>query len=532
MDESKTATPCTMLYIVDDAITVKEATMRIPMNPRLAHGPFAALPVFRERRVFSSKEAIETERRNAVEDTNISAIIHWQHLSRSSNNVFRSPLSKDCPNSCSQQSYRFHLAFLDLPYELWIGMVLFARPNTSSSISVIAVSEERHKDIQWSSPANNFKDSGPRFTTSTAIIFITYDVNMFMENALALKKALNRVGINRVEIMGQLNHTRYLEFQQELHCFTGREALCDRLVQLSIGPHRNAFLSLNFIAFHTENDWDEFVPKNNDPLDKIGNIHPYIPVLINAQAILVYSRQNVNFLERFLPATDMKKVFLTPMYSQPLYFDVRFDGEDTHDDESHGKQIIAHFPGELDFDVVVNRIDFSLLMSPSPNRNLFLNFLYPLHRSEGWKVYVNQHECLHCFDQWMKEALAVQSRLSFNVHQFPSSALETHRINLLLSLGVPIISEETEGLADWPLFYPQQRDSFTEVCPVLNNSLIPIQFFQRGDWNGLFSKAKDIIENPSVKESMSRSAKLLHQTIHDEISELSRMVTFLFDTTK
>ena len=364
---------------------------------------------------------------------------------------------------------------------------------------------------------------------------------MFIENALGLQEILQqRLGIRRVEIMGPMNHTRYRELAEELGCFlpfsSGTAGLfsCDKLIQIAIAPHRPTVLTLNYIVFHTENSWDSFLDASDCPdgyvdSDNNFNATSYQSILVNSKAILIYSDHNRELMkgQQAIPEDMLNsKVFTIPMYTKSLYFDAalllsngtiedvtklsRF--EDELPTIVYRERIFegASFQRESSVDhpkkkyrkqIQLKSFDISILMSNSERRRKFLAHISKRSMNDALSVFQTQDVCIDGYDLWTKEYLIATSTVGMNFHQFDDSILETHRVNQMLSLGMPVVSER----------------SF--VDPALDKQYENAIMFA-DDWDELYDKVLYLTKNDTARKELSMKALKKYFEIMNDVRSI------------
>ena len=280
------------------------------------------------------------------------------------------------------------------------------------------------------------------FLRREARLFVTFDANFYPETARGLLAALRSVGYRRAEVMGPVDASRYLAL------LTAGRAVGAPVVQIAIGPHRPTMLARNYIVFHTENAWDSFLA---DPR--------YAVVLRGAAGVFVYSRANLDYLRSLDIPLD--RAVVVPIYSRPLYFQRRLAppadglGPPTLLPFERRPPLAGAGAREGDEEAATEDdwrpmeepplFDLTLIGSDSHGRRReLIESILGRQQADGVSFVARQHlPGLDLFDVYTREFYVLHTKVVLNVHQFPDSVLETHRIDHLLALGKVVVSERS-----------------------------------------------------------------------------------------
>lgn len=315
------------------------------------------------------------------------------------------------------------------------------------------------------------------------IIAITFRSHLFIETAYGLRDQIHRFTALSsswdidVDIMCEgINYGRYLDYVEK----------GIRVLQIIIGPHiPQLSLTSNIVLFHTENMWDPYMLPVFAKNDKEYNINNqrrlakqrYLDLLRNALAVLVYADANIESLRSLLEysfhggtqvcnKTSMTSFYRIPFYSISLY---------------HQKRMWSCPPSPTDEPLSPTVWDIGFVGSLSPRRQKYLNYLMTELNARGFSnttVFIpDRNGWVDQGDLYMKEYVYSHSKVVVNVHQYESdvSCLETHRINSVLSVGRPVVSERSLLCPELETFYRTD----TNIEPDEMN-IDPVLFFD--DW--------------------------------------------------
>jgi hypothetical protein len=598
--------PCSVVYMVGDMVSPRDLIQFLLDNEKL---DLRYSQVLRQRsKSFKEEQAISSlkhlsvlimrdrpyhsskyQRDQEIQDVHSNDFsIFWQLINHHTNTIFNpkslnclpvttmgrkgrenETVTKDKLHTCSNQSYRNYVSFQGRRYELWTGKAII---HSDKSIGVIEAEATSENVLKFSVPSadsiiNNkaygglFRTHKKQLTRRLArrlshpppkeIIFITYDVTMFIENALGLQEVLERrLGLERVEVMGPFNYTRYRELLEEMNCFDqftehpenthflNRNMFssfpCPRLIQIAIAPHRPTILTRNYIVFHTENSWDSFLDlsdrvDHNVNISRDFNATSYQTVLSNSLAILIYSDHNRELMSgnQAIPSEMLQtRVFTIPMYTKPVYFKAFVHGNQEVPQVVYREQLLyptmaltrstaswespkAWFPS--------NRIvgeekifDYTLLFSNSKRRNAYFSHVEGRFEQDELRIFQTNDACIDGYDIWTKEFLITTSNVAMNFHQFNDSILETHRINHMLSLGMPIVSERS--------FVDPQLDSQYENAIIFADN-----------WDDLYDKLIYLAKNETARRELSLKALEKYKEIMQDDHALRRAMALVLE---
>lgn len=236
-------------------------------------------------------------------------------------------------------------------------------------------------------------------TEKTVHFVITFTEFIFLETALGIQDALQRIGVplDRIHVPGQLNVSSAMTLLKQK----------EKVIQIAVGPHQPTLLLQHYFLFHTENFESAFL-----------DLPQYKVVMKGALGVFVYSWVHAEFVQEAYEVRP-ERVFVIPFYSHSPYLEETLTEQR---EETYAYEV--YFYGTTS----VRRNEFELKMSEYFNsRNVtFLStqgILDPL---------------FDAYDGRTKEWFIKNSRIVASIHSGgPENriVLETHRINHLLSMG-------------------------------------------------------------------------------------------------
>ncbi len=250
---------------------------------------------------------------------------------------------------------------------------------------------------------------------------------------------------------------------------------------------------------------------------------------MNSKAILIYSDHNRELLkgQQAIPEDMLSsKVFTIPMYTKSLYFEAalllsngtiedvtklsRFEDElptivyreRIFEGSSFQRESsVDHPKKKYRKQIQLKSFDISILISNSERRRKFLAHVSKRSMNDRLSVFQTQDVCIDGYDLWTKEYLIAASTVGMNFHQFDDSILETHRINHMLSLGIPVVSERS--------FVDPELDKQYENAIMLAD-----------DWDELYDKVLYLVRNETARKELSMKALKKYYEIMNDVQSI------------
>lgn len=321
-------------------------------------------------------------------------------------------------------------------------------------------------------------------------ILITYTNRVFEDTAYSLSIALRRViklpaylakfqsalGLPRdttlqlkVSVCGDLNMHVYRTVLQNSDF--------DPL-QIALGPHELTTLLKNYVAFQYEQSWSTYF--------KAPFVDSYSKVLVGATGVWLFSEQSIPVLLSLGVRAD--RMHLIPVYS--FVQESQKISSTIYTEEKAEKEEI--------YDVI-------FFGSCSPRRT---EIIYEFDRQRQQhalidKLLVAQIVCGGWAELWFgnkRDEYIRQAKVVLNIHLEETSALEVHRLNLLLAMGKPVVSERSMD-ADVDTQYEQ-------ALVFVNNK------------TELFDTTLELVKSPGQRRALSVAARRKSDDINNNLEPL------------
>jgi hypothetical protein len=285
---------------------------------------------------------------------------------------------------------------------------------------------------------SSFSFSGAASTsTSGYVIAITTTNRVLIDNALGLQAALKLAGYRQVVVLYDMTVKAY----EMLLMKVGYDA--DRIVQIVLNPFNQILFSRNYVAFNLEQTWQPTV----------FNFCAYTYPLKMANSVWSV-HENVTLL---LQAAEYPNCRTVPLFTYERNLTI-------YSTESPANNEFLFF-GQCSYKRADNLLKLKSIAEEGVKNQkpgLFLNFYCVTMDTSNISI-VDQER-----DYFVHRATAV-----LNIHNHNSSALETHRLNYLLSMGKIVISErgsdsslarEYEGVVRFVGSMEEMYLAMLEVC--------------------------------------------------------------------
>jgi hypothetical protein len=275
----------------------------------------------------------------------------------------------------------------------------------------ISLSKSLYNSLGRCSTANISKDD--------VFIVVSYINRVFDDTAFGLLDALQRIGFNRVHIMGDFNVTLVGSLRSEQ---MQRRALCTpaELLQISIGTHENQILAGSYISFHMEQPWTDF-----DGADFASALH-------GAEAVWTFTEAHRQGLVRTMNIS-MGQIDVVPLYTKGLAMR----------DSARLEQV------RQDIDVL-------FIGGCRLRRNQILSLLHGWCNEVGIVCELNCVGMLTVRHDEERDLFVSRAKVVINIHNENTSSLELHRMLYLWSLGKAVVSERSNVDAELDLFYEKR----------------------------------------------------------------------------
>ena len=305
------------------------------------------------------------------------------------------------------------------------------------------------------------------------LIIITYTNQIFSDNALGLKRAIERMkpSFANVVATGDFNYYDFKAYlRQYLLCHqlkvqktNPRTSISHvdnlfeneyyKVIQIAIGAHEPPLLLKNYIVFDVEQIWSTFM-----------KFDTFEMVLHSAIGVFTMSKQHSIKLQA-LKGMDKSKFYDIPLYTTTLenyyiknseydlFYNDFIHDYSTNSNDSLNKKIQETNANIVDVALqnVPKVIDVLFFGSCSTHRMEFIEFFKYYHimkTARGQRKRLNI--VFKCLTKWTDALLDEQrdyyvkiARIVVNIHASLESSLEIHRITYLLSLGKCVISERS-----------------------------------------------------------------------------------------
>lgn len=302
----------------------------------------------------------------------------------------------------------------------------------------------------YSIPSENEKkklvaQSAPR----DFVIVVTTVNRVLIDNVLGLQSALKALGFRFVQVVYDLTVSAYEVLLRKTNFHE------ERIIQIFIGPSDIALFHRQYIAFNTEQKWQDMIfGRASSRFHAILNSsisiwNFYQPLTEYLAEIPSYSKKtftiplytyerNLSFYQANLPA--IRKSIISP-FQQDLLSNLEGETQSLDTVESsvsipevlffgsnsdRRTSVLLFLSGE--FEKYVNRHEVDGLIASNPKYRRFLFRLF----AGPWNRLIFDYE---------RDFYTTHSTLVLNVNNFDESALETHRLNYLLSMGKCVVSE-------------------------------------------------------------------------------------------
>jgi hypothetical protein len=270
-------------------------------------------------------------------------------------------------------------------------------------------------------------------------ILITTVNRVLIDNLFGVQSALHAIGYENTEIISDLTVSSYETLLDKYH---GDDS---HIIQIYLGPSDISFFASNFIAFNTEQKWEPLV--FGSTLYRINYIfslslsiwcfyHPLTTYLAeklgysSAYTIPLYTfdRNITDYYQQFNQAVSLSSnaSWLTTSSSEPK--EVLFFGSSS----TRRNEILVYLSNEFTTFNGYNRTDS--VGSPTVRLRVIMG---------GWNQLIFDYE---------RDLYVMKSSIVININNHQDSALETHRLNYLLSMKKCVISEKGSDPA-LPLLY-------------------------------------------------------------------------------
>lgn len=165
-------------------------------------------------------------------------------------------------------------------------MGYLSHPLLSAVESKAGVIEGREEDVS----ADDFSS----LSLCDVKVVITYTNRIFHETALGLQQALQKIGVEGVEIWGDTHYAMASIFS---------EGNCTLPLQIAIAPHEETMLLPRYVVYHMEQSWSWFMAEIR-----------YQVVLLEARAVWIFSEMH---------RTDMQRLGVIPehIHRVPMLID-------------------------------------------------------------------------------------------------------------------------------------------------------------------------------------------------------------------
>jgi hypothetical protein len=317
------------------------------------------------------------------------------------------------------------------------------------------------------------------------LIIVSYTNEIFFQNALGLQQAIQSLHVADVIATGDATLDR-------IYALLGTQFVSEcRVIQIVIGPHEPNWLMETYIVYDAEQVWSVFM-----------DIPAYISLLNEAAAVMVMSTRHARKYER-IQGFNVSNVYAIPFYTSlpapastvPLdnpcnetlrYIDPRiietlsdvgdplvatFTGLPTEVGATEkvnvsgiSMQAVSVAPMDGQYKTAVNEtVDILFFGSCSDHRREFLSMLDSMHdvyAARGRRKPLRTN--LKCISDWKqalighrRDIVVRDAKVVVNIHVFPQSSLEVHRLNYLLAWGKCVVSERS-------LHDPELDDDYSE----------------------------------------------------------------------
>jgi hypothetical protein len=389
-------------------------------------------------------------------------------------------------NGFLQKHYSFNDESLDYLAKVSISLYSEKHP--------VQLDSDEEVDFEISKGRKQLKKKAKK--KSDYHILITTVNRVLIDNIFGLQSALNEIGYENTEILSDLTVASY---ETLLDKYQGDDS---HIIQIYLGPSDISLFASNFIAFNTEQKWEPLV--FGSTLYRINYIfslslsiwcfyHPLTTYLAEKLGysstytipLYTFERNITDYYHQFYQAINMSSdVTLSPLSSSSEPKEVLFFGSAS----TRRNEILIYLSNEFIRYNGYNGTD--QLSSPLALFRIIVG---------GWSNLVFDYD---------RDFYVMKTSLVININNHQESALETHRLNYLLSMKKCVISEKGSD-PSLPLLYG-------DVVTFVNSK------------EEMFMKSIELLQNDSKRKECEENAFEQFQVLTHDFHQLTITLNDIF----